>query len=352
MSRGSPAVHTIIERNNRMTDTELLDQYARLGDSAAFGVLVQRHIGLVYAAARRHVGDVHLAEDVTQAVFVLLAAKASGLRHQAALPAWLLTATRYASKDALKMCQRRRRHEAAAARAAMERGQFRSLDASVDAEMNELVDQLDEALDSLNQRDRQAVLLRYYEKQPFARIGSALGIDEETARKRVSRATNKMTRFFATRGCTVTSVLLAVLLSRELAQAAPAQLVGRVIDVATASGSAISGGAAIENTGGGAPVREVVARLASAIQRQFIFSAARTTAIYGGALVLVCAACALGTTYQLTRPPTTQPTQHWAVVQFDGAANKTSPSASPPISPPTRSPTSPSLYPSAARQGQ
>jgi RNA polymerase sigma factor (sigma-70 family) len=334
----------MIERNNRMTDTELLDQYARLGDSAAFGVLVQRHIGLVYAAARRHVGDVHLAEDVTQAVFVLLAAKASGLRHQAALPAWLLTATRYASKDALKMCQRRRHHEAAAARAAIERGQFQSVDAAHDAEMNELIDQLDEALDSLNQRDRQAVLLRYYEKQPFARIGSALGIDEETARKRVSRATDKMTRFFATRGCTVSGVLLAVLLTRELAQAAPAELVGRVIDVATASGPAIGGGATTANAGGPAPVRDVVARLASAVQRRFIFSAARTTAIYGGALVLVCAACALGTTYQLTRVPTTQPTQHWAVVQYDGAANKTSPSAAPP--------TAPAISPPSARQRQ
>jgi len=317
-----------------MTDTELLDQYARLGDGAAFGALVQRHIGLVYAAARRNVGDVHLAEDVTQAVFVLLAAKASGLRHQAALPAWLLTATRYASKDALKMCQRRRRHEAAAARAAMERGQFQSVDASHDAEMNELVGQLDEALYSLNQRDRQAILLRYYEKQPFARIGSALGIDEETARKRVSRATNKMTRFFAARGSTVTTVLVAVLLGRELAQAAPAALVARVIDVATASGPLIGGaGGAV---GGAVPVRDVVARLASAVHRQFIWSAARATVIYGGGLVLVCAACALGATYQLTRPPTTQPTQHWGVVQFDGTPAQTSHSTPPTSSSPAR----------------
>jgi RNA polymerase sigma factor (sigma-70 family) len=331
MSRGRPSVHKVIERNNRMTDTELLDQYARLGDGAAFGVLVQRHIGLVYASARRHVGDVHLAEDVTQAVFVLLAAKAPGLRHQAALPAWLLTATRYASKDALKMCQRRRRHEAAAAQAALQGGQFRSVDAAQDAQMNELIAQLDEALDSLNQRDRRAILLRYYEKQPFARIGSALGIDEETARKRVSRATNKLTRFFASRGCTVTTLLVAALLGRELAQAAPAALAVRVIDVATANSMmAVGGGGAASGGAAEAPVRDVVIRLASAIHRQFIWSAARATAIYGGALVLVCAACALGTTYQLTRPPTTQPTQHWGVVQLDAPPP-------PPSSPPSTS---------------
>lgn len=298
-----------------MTDSELLDQYARGGDGAALGELVRRHIGLVYAAARRHVGDAHLAEDVTQAVFMLLAAKASSLRRQVVLAAWLLTATRYASKDAIKMGQRRRRHEAAAALMGRERARLMATDVAEDAELSELADRLDAALDSLNQQDRRAILLRYYEKQPFAHIGVVLGIDEEAARKRVSRATGKLARFFTERGCVATVVMVAIILGRELAAPAPAALVGRV--TALALGASSAGGAAAA-AGAGAPMRDGVVRLVTAVRRRFIFSTARGVTFYGGGLALLCAACAWGATYRLTHaPPTTQPTQHWGVVQFD-----------------------------------
>src|SRR5918992_832690 len=96
-------------------DSGLLRRYAASRDGAAFALLARRHLDLVYAAAVRRVGDRHLAEDVTQAVFVILARKPKSAARSPSLGAWLLTTVRYAAANALRIERRRRRHEAAAA---------------------------------------------------------------------------------------------------------------------------------------------------------------------------------------------------------------------------------------------
>src|SRR5580765_6680967 len=97
-------------------DTLLLTDFARTGSQSSFAELVRRHINLVYGAARRQVaGDCHLADDVTQAVFMILAKKAASLRNGAVLPAWLISTTRYAASNARALESRRRRHEHKAA---------------------------------------------------------------------------------------------------------------------------------------------------------------------------------------------------------------------------------------------
>ena len=85
------------------------------GSQQAFAELVARHANWVYCAARRRVGDAHLAEDVTQAVFILLAQKAWKIGPEAAIGPWLLETTRHVSMHALRARERRMRHERAAA---------------------------------------------------------------------------------------------------------------------------------------------------------------------------------------------------------------------------------------------
>src|SRR5690349_18020588 len=93
------------------SDAELLKRYATDRSEPAFAELVARHLDLVYASARRQVGDAALAEDISQVVFTMLAQKAASLRPNVVLPAWLMTATWYASQNALRQRRRRRIHE-------------------------------------------------------------------------------------------------------------------------------------------------------------------------------------------------------------------------------------------------
>src|SRR5436305_156327 len=113
VSQLSPRVHTT--PGSCMDDARLLQQYVETGSNEAFTALVRRHINLVYAAALRHVKDRHVADEVTQAVFIVLARKASTLRHEAVLSSWLLSTTRYAALGQMKIAARRKRHERKAA---------------------------------------------------------------------------------------------------------------------------------------------------------------------------------------------------------------------------------------------
>ena len=164
-----------------MTDTLLLQEFVETGSQQAFTDLVNRHVDLVYSAALRQVHNATLAEDVTQAVFILLAKKASGLRRETVPAAWLLTATRYASLDALKMESRRKKHETKAAQMAPT---FVEHDMEVEWKWKAVKPRLDEAMSRLSESDRRAVVLKYYERKTYREIGLALGIEEEAARNR------------------------------------------------------------------------------------------------------------------------------------------------------------------------
>lgn len=217
------------------TDSELLSCYATHDDDQAFAELVRRHIDCVYAAALRQTnGDVHLARDVTQAVFTDLARKARTLSEDIVIVGWLHTGTRFAAAKRIRSERRRQLREQ---KAQLMNDLTRNDAPPVDWERVQPV--LDEALGELTPRERDAVLLRYFERRTYGDIGDQLALTESAARSCVDRAIEKLHGLLGRRGITSTAAALAVAFEQQAAMAAPAGFATTVT------------GAALAATGGG-----------------------------------------------------------------------------------------------------
>jgi RNA polymerase sigma factor (sigma-70 family) len=215
-------------------DMALLREYAASHSERAFEQLVTRHLNLVHSAALRRVGDVHLAEEITQAVFIILARKAGALGHKTILSGWLYRATGYAAADALKSRRRRQHREQEAC--------MQSLlnESQSDETWQQIAPLLEAAMDSLYERDRNALVLRFFQGKSLGEVGTALGTSEDTAKKRVNRALEKLRRFFMNRGVASTTDVIARSISAYSIQAAPAWLAKSVAAVAIAKGTGAS----------------------------------------------------------------------------------------------------------------
>ena len=217
-----------------MDDWKLLQAYAANRSEAAFAELVGRHLNWVYSAAWRQVGDPHLAEDVTQSVFVLLARKAGSLGRGTVLGGWLFRTTRFVASRALRAEVRRKRREETAVAMSLST----HLPDDTEAVWSRLSPHLDQAVAALSDSDRSAVLLRFYEKKPLLEVGRRLGVSEEAAKKRVSRALDKMREFMVRRGVALGTATLASVLASQTAQAAPPALAASVLQASLAGTSA------------------------------------------------------------------------------------------------------------------
>jgi RNA polymerase sigma factor (sigma-70 family) len=210
---------------------DLLRDYARSGSEEAFATIVRRHIGLVSSTALRIVRDRDLAEDVAQAVFVLLSRKAGSLSPKIVLPGWLYRTATFAAADALKSRHRRERRE--------EEAIMMNSGAESDSPWEEIAPLLDGAMSRLGEKDRNAILLRYFQNKTLQDVGQALGISEGTAQKRVARGLEKLRHLLSRRQVIVTAGGLAGLLSAQGASAASARSAEAICALVT-SGSTLS----------------------------------------------------------------------------------------------------------------
>lgn len=214
-------------------DATLIGTYAREGSEDAFRTLVTRHVDLVFAAAFRQVYDRGIAEEITQEVFATLARKAPRLAGHETLAGWLHRTAVLAAKARIRTELRRRRRETESA--ILEPS---TPDAS--AFVDELTPLLDEALLGLRESDRTAVILRYFEERSLRDIGETLGVDEDTARKRVTRALARLGDFFKSRGIRIPAGGGAAVFANAL-HAAPTGLKASVVTAGLAAGKPATG---------------------------------------------------------------------------------------------------------------
>jgi RNA polymerase sigma factor (sigma-70 family) len=219
------------------TDMDLLRQFAQGKSQDAFTELVGRHVSLVYSSALRQVRSPQLAEEVAQAVFIALAQQASRLRPDTVMAAWLYATTHGKSIDLIRREARRQARE----QIAMQLSDANASDAS--ATWARIEPFLDEAMNSLEARDRAALLLRYFENKSLRDVGSALGTSEDAAQKRISRALEKLREYFSSRKVAIGTAGLATLLSAHAIEAAPIGLAATIT-----SGAVVASAAATTST--------------------------------------------------------------------------------------------------------
>jgi RNA polymerase sigma factor (sigma-70 family) len=298
-------------------DHQLLQSYATENSEEAFAELVRRHLNLVHSAALRQVRDPGLAQEVTQAVFLILARKAGSLQGGARLIGWLFKTTRFAAARAVRSEQRRQRWEREAA-------QMESITSTAPTEAetpwHEMAPWLDEAMTELNEADRHAVLLRYFERQELKTVARNLGSSEEAAKKRVARALEKLRHIFLRRGIALSAAGLAASLTTHAVQAAPASLLSLTSAALTAAGAAASTAAAAVGATT-ANTTPLFVQLAQSIMKSMFYSQLYKI----GAVAAVCLLVTVGGTMfaqQLASPRPNRPSAE-AKTSSESSVNET-----------------------------
>jgi RNA polymerase sigma factor (sigma-70 family) len=224
---------------NDPTNQQLLRDYAERHSEVAFTELVRRHVDLVHSAARRMTDDTHSAEDVTQAVFMALAQNAARLSRHPVLSGWLHTAARHLAAKTVRAAARRQLREQEAA--AMNQP------SANEPSWDDVAPHLDAALGELNDAERDAILLRYFEKKSAPEIAALIGTSTAAAQKRVTRAVERLRESFSRRGVTIGTGGLALVLGAHAVQAAPMGFAA-TISTTTLAAPAVSAAGLITTT--------------------------------------------------------------------------------------------------------
>jgi RNA polymerase sigma factor (sigma-70 family) len=210
---------------------ELLAAFVRDRSEAAFRELVMRYVDLVYSTALRLVeGDAHRARDVSQIVFADLAKMAAKLAEGTRLGGWLHRHTCFVARTIMRGERRRLARE----RQAVEMNALND-----DHGLAQIAPILDEAIQELGPDDRDAILLRFFERRSLRSVGEALGINENVAQKRVAQAVHELGKLLRRRGVALSAAALAGALAAGAVTAAPS---GLALSIAASAWSGVAGG--------------------------------------------------------------------------------------------------------------
>ena len=206
--------------------------YVRSGDEAAFAKIVEAYSSLVYGTAYRKTRNVQLAEEITQNVFILLARKAEKLVSRPNLGGWLHRTTILDSQNLLRSEAARQRR--------VEQWKKKS-DVSSEKDIEIFFERVDDALDQLSESDRMVVMMRFFEEKEFREIGAKVGKSADAVQKQIRRALDKLNRSLTAKGATFSLATIGLVLSSELAKAAPVASSAVISAKAVTATSSVSG---------------------------------------------------------------------------------------------------------------
>jgi RNA polymerase sigma factor (sigma-70 family) len=216
-----------------LDDISLLREYVDHESEDAFAALVARHVNKVYSLALRHTRNPHQAEEITQAVFVILARQARHLSSRVILSGWLCRTAQLTAVTFVRRETRRARRE-------QEAYMQNTLVETESDVWPQIAPLLDAAMTGLNEADYHAVVLRFFDGKSMKEVGAALGASEDAAKMRVSRAVEKLRLFFTKRGIVVPIAVLTAAISANSVQSAPASLAKMAATAALAKGATAS----------------------------------------------------------------------------------------------------------------
>ena len=217
-----------------LDDIALLKQFAENDSEPAFAGIVSRHLNLVYSTAFRATGNAHAAQEISQAVFIILARKAKSLGAKTILSGWLHQTARLTAANYVRGEIRRQKRE-------QETFMQSTLNETADETWLQIAPVLDDAISKLGAKDRDAIVLRFFENKSLGEVGAALGASEDAAKMRVNRALEKLRKFFTKRGVTFSAAAIAGAVSANSVQAAPVGLAKTISAVAITKGAAAGG---------------------------------------------------------------------------------------------------------------
>jgi RNA polymerase sigma factor (sigma-70 family) len=243
-------IHKLVGRGGgeERTDGQLLEGFVTRHDEEAFAALVRRHGPMVLGVCRRVLGDLHDAEDAFQATFLVLVRRAAFLDRRRPLSSWLYTVAYHLALKAKCAAGRRRVRE----RRALDRPRT---DPGAAEAVRELRPVLDEELNRLPEKWRQAFVLCYLDGKSDREAAQLLGWPAGTVKSRLARARDRLRQQLTRRGVVLSASSLTLAPAGNATATVPCLLLHATIyhallfgtgKTAAAAGSAVAATALAE----------------------------------------------------------------------------------------------------------